>query len=142
LRFVGFGNAFDDRSRILVSRVNAIEVEDRDSPELSHGDREVDVDDAVHGRAPDRQREFEAVAHRKGDVDLFGIERDAARNEGDLVESVSAARPPADPYLEARLLPGNHSAGFESALIQGVFTPMVAGFHELYGMPVASRWAA
>lgn len=34
----------------------------------------------------------------------------------------------------ARVLPGNRSAGFEPALMQGVFTPMVAGFAELYGI--------
>ena len=35
----------------------------------------------------------------------------------------------------ARVLPGSRSAGFEPALMQGVFTPMVAGFAELYGIP-------
>jgi hypothetical protein len=82
------------------------------------------------------------LAHQERDVDLVGIEGDAARDEGNLVEPVRAARPPADPYLEARLLPGNRSAGFEPALMQGVFTPMVAGFAELYGMQIASTWAA
>jgi hypothetical protein len=82
------------------------------------------------------------VAHRKRDVDLVGIERDAARDERDLVESVSPACPPADADLEARLIPGYCSAGFEPALIQGVLTPMAAGFGELYGMQVTSTWAA
>jgi hypothetical protein len=82
------------------------------------------------------------IAHRKGDVDFVRIESDAARDERNFVESISAACPPADPYLEARLLPGSCSAGFEPALMQGVFTPMVAGFAELYGMPVTSTWAA
>ena len=74
------------------------------------------------------------LAHRKGDVDLVGVERHAAGDERDLVESVSAACPPADADLEARLIPGNCAAGFEPALIQGAFTPMAAGFGELYGM--------
>jgi hypothetical protein len=78
------------------------------------------------------------VAHRKRDVDFVGIQSHAAGDERDLVESIGAASPPADPYLEARLLPGNYSAGFDPALIQGVFTPMVAGFGRLYGMPVMS----
>jgi hypothetical protein len=79
-----------------------------------------------------------AVAHRKGDVDLIGVQGDAARHEGDLVESIRPASPPPDADLQARLLPGYCSAGFEPALIQAVFTPMVAGFGELYGMPVMS----
>jgi hypothetical protein len=99
--------------------VHSVKVEHRDSAELSHRDREVDINDAVHGRAPDGKWKLEPVAHGEGDVDLFGIQRDAARDEGDFVEAISAASPPADPYLEARLLPGNHSAGFEPALIQG-----------------------
>jgi hypothetical protein len=119
--------------------VHPIQVQDRDSAELSHRDREVDIDHAIHGGAPDWQRELEAIAKRKGDVDLVGIERDPAWHQGDLVESIRPAGPPTDSYLEARLLPGNHSAGFEPALIQGVFTPMVAGFAELYGMAVTSR---
>jgi hypothetical protein len=81
---------------------------------------------------------MKAVAHRKGDVDLIGVEGDAAWHQGDFVESIRPACPPSDADLEARLLPGYRSAGFEPALIQGVFTPMVAGFAELYGMPVVS----
>jgi hypothetical protein len=118
--------------------VDAVEVQHCDPTELPHRDGEVDVDHAIHGRSPDWDREFEVVAHRKRDVDFFGIESDAARDKRDLVESVRAASPPADPYLEARLLPGCNSAGFEPALIQGVFTPMVAGFGRLYGMLVLS----
>jgi hypothetical protein len=114
--------------------VYAVEVQHCDRAELSHRDREVHVDHAVHGRAPDGQGELEAVAHRKGDVDLVGIQRDAAGDQRYFVEAISAARPPADPNLKARLLPGNRSAGFEPALMQGVFTPMMAGFAELYGM--------
>src|SRR5258708_12089225 len=107
--------------------MDSIEVQDRDAADLSHRDGEVNVDHPVHRRSPDWNRELEAVAHRKGDVDFFRIQADTARDEGDLVESIRAAGPPADSYLEARLLPGGNSAGFEPALIQGGFTPMVAG---------------
>src|SRR5216683_7312224 len=142
LRLVRLGDPLDDRSRILVSRVYAVEVQHCDRAELSHRDREVDVDHTVHGRAPDGEGKLEAVAHRKGDVDLVGIQRDAAGDQRYFVEPISASRPPADPNLKARLLPGNRSAGFEPALMQGVFTPMVAGFAELYGMPMTQTWAA
>jgi hypothetical protein len=118
--------------------MDSVQVQDRDAAELSHRDGEVDVDHAVHRRSPDWYRELEAIAHRKRDVDFFWIEGDSAGDEGDLVESIRTARPPADPDLEARLLPGCDAAGFEPALIQGVFTPMVAGFGRLYGIPVMS----
>jgi len=118
--------------------VNAVKVENRDTAELAHGDRKLNIDHAIHGCSPDRYREMETLAHRKRDVDFLGVEGDAARHQGDLVESVRPACPPSDADLKARLLPGYRSAGFEPALIQGVFTPMVAGFGELYGMQVAS----
>jgi hypothetical protein len=70
---------------------------------------------------------MEGFTHRKRDIDLFGIERYATRDEGDLIESVCAPRTPANPDLEARLLPGNYFTGFDLALFQGVFTPMVGG---------------
>jgi hypothetical protein len=120
--------------------VHTVEVQNRNPTELSHRDGEIDIDHAVHGCAPDGNREVEAIAHRKSDVDLFGVEGDSARHKRNLVESVSAPGPPSDADLEARLLPGNCSAGFEPALIQAVFTPMVAGFGRLYGMPAASTW--
>ena len=59
------------------------------------------------------------IAEREGDVDLFRVQCHATRHERDLVKTVRAACVSPDPYLEARLLPGNHSAGFEPALIQG-----------------------
>src|SRR5258706_15694437 len=92
----------------------------------------------VHRSAPDWNREVEA-AHRKGDVDLFGIQRDAARHEGDLIETVRPAGPPPDADLKARLLPGYRSAGFEPALIQGGLTPMGGGVAELYGNRVGGQ---
>jgi hypothetical protein len=78
-------------------------------------------------------------AHRKRDVDLVWVERDATGYERDLVETVSAPRAPPDPDLEARLLPGKRLTGCEPALIQGVLTPMAAGCNELYEMPAAKR---
>jgi len=71
------------------------------------------------------------LAHRERDVDLVGVERDAAGYERDLVETVGASRAPPDPDFEARLLPGKRFAGCEPALIQGVLTPMAAGGAEL-----------
>jgi len=111
--------------------VDPVEVEHSHAAELAHRDREVDVDHSIHGRTPDRDVQAEAFAKRKRDVDLVGIERDATGDERDLVETVGASRAPPDPDLEARLLPGKRFTGCEPALIQGVFTPMAAGFGEL-----------
>src|SRR5207248_11355373 len=81
------------------------------------------------GRASESEREVEAMSDRERDVDVVGIQGAAARDESDLVETVCAARSPPDPYLQARLLPGNLLSGFDPALIQGVFTPLNgAGF--------------
>jgi len=79
------------------------------------------------------------LAHRKRDVDLVGVERDATGYERDLVETVRAPRAPPDPDLEARLLPGKRLTGCEPTLIQGVLTPMAAGCNELYEMQAADR---
>ena len=70
---------------------------------------------------------MEVLAHRESDVDFFGIERHAPRHERHFVEPVRAARSPANPYLEPRLLPRKCFSGFDLALFQGVFTPMVGG---------------
>jgi len=66
---------------------------------------------------------METIAHRKCDVDLVGVQRHATWNQRDFVESIRAARPAADPDLEAGLLRGNLFAGLRPALIQGVFAP-------------------
>src|SRR2546425_6504929 len=133
------GYAIDDRLRICISRVDPVEVEHSHTAELAHRDGEVDVDHSVHRRAPDRDVQPETIAEGKRDVDLVGLERDAAGDERDLVETVSASSAPPDPDLEARLLPGKRVTGCEPALIQGVFTPMAAGFGELYEMPGPRR---
>src|SRR5467141_1787706 len=122
-RLVRLCDLLDDRRRILIARVDAVEVEHRNSAKLAHRDRELDVDDAVHRGTPERKWKRETVTHRKRYVDLVGVERHAARHERDFVEPVSATRAPPDPDLEARLLPGNLFSGLQSALIQGVFTP-------------------
>lgn len=74
---------------------------------------------------------MEALAHRKRDVDLVGVQRDAARDQRDLVESVGTPGAAPDTDLEfprlAVLIPGDVLAGFQSGLLQGVLTPMNGG---------------
>src|SRR5437667_10062157 len=97
----------DDRGRVLIARMDAVEVEDSDTAELAHRDREIDVDHAIHRRTPKGQLQSEPLDHRKRDVDLVRIQSHTARDESDLVESVRAARPPSDPDLE---IPTNFEA--------------------------------
>ena len=125
------GDPLDDRRGIFVARVNPVEVENREAPSFPIAIAKVDVDDAIHRRAPNWDRELEAVAQREGDVDLVWVKGHASWHERDLVETIRAASVTADPNLEARLLPGNHSAGCEPTLIQGVLTPMAVGFSKL-----------
>src|SRR5258708_6341106 len=68
-------NLLDDRFRVLVTRVHAIEVQHADAAELAHRDRELDVDDSVHRRGPEGKGELETVTagKRGGDVDLVGV---------------------------------------------------------------------
>jgi len=73
LRLVCLGDSLDDRGRILVAGVDAVKVQHRKAAELAHRDSELDVDDAVHCRTPDWDREPEAVAKREGDVDLVRV---------------------------------------------------------------------
>jgi hypothetical protein len=70
---------------------------------------------------------MEVLAHRESDVDFLRVERHAPGHERYFIESVRAARSSASPYLKARLLPGKCFSGFDLALFQGVFTPMVGG---------------
>ena len=123
-RLVRVGDLLDHRRGILVAAMHAIEVEHGDSAELAHRDCEVDVDHAIHRRTPEGKRKREAIAHRKRDVDLVGIERHATGHKCDLIEAIRPARAPPDPDLEARLLPGNRFSGLDPALVQGVFTPL------------------
>jgi len=118
--------------------VDPVEVEDCDAAELAHRDRKLDIDDAVHRGAPDRDRKLDALPTIERAVDLVVVESYTTGHELHFVETIRAACVPSYSYLEARLanlearlLPGNHSAGCEPTLIQGVLTPMAAGFSKL-----------
>src|SRR6202521_973858 len=141
MSLVSLSDSLDDRRRVFVACVDAVEIQDRQAAEPAHRDCELDVDHAVHRRTPDRDGKPEALSQREGDVDLIRIQRDATGDKRDLVETVRASRVSPDSYLEARLLPGNHSAGCEPTLIQGVFTPMAAGFSKLYEKQVIEQRA-
>src|SRR5487761_1083880 len=132
VRFVRLRDSLDDRSGVFVTSVDSVKVQDGDPAELAHGDGKFDVDDAIHGGTPDLDRKLEPVTQRERDVDFVRVESHATGHQRHLVETVGAARVAPDAKLKARLLPGSHSAGCEPTLIQGVLTPMAAGFSKLY----------
>src|SRR5438105_6318933 len=137
---VGLGDLPDHRGWIVVARMHSVEVEHRDAAQLAHGDGELDVDHAVHGRPPERKGKSEPLAHRKRDVDLVRVEGHASGNEGDLIEAVGSPSAASDANLEiplqARLLPGNVLSGLESGLLQGVLTPLNGAGSANYTRPL------
>src|SRR5260370_1707738 len=70
-RFVRRRDPFDYRPRIRVASVDAIEIQNRDAAELAHRYGEFDVDDSVHGRAPNRNGQTETLAHHKPGDELL-----------------------------------------------------------------------
>ena len=76
---------------VLVPRPDALQVQDREPAELADDAGGLGRHDAVHRGG--QQRQLEPVrAERPGDVDVVGIARAARGDDGDVVESVSAAR--------------------------------------------------
>src|SRR5438270_489620 len=94
---------------IVVSGPQTLEIQDGHTTELPDLDRRGRADDAVHGGR--HQRQVEAVGvDLPGDVDVLGVARAPAGDDGDVVEAV---RPPtrfADPDLDP-----SHLHPFESA---------------------------
>src|SRR5438874_5847050 len=81
---------------ILVSRLDAFKIEHRQTAELAHRHGKTHVHHSIHGAGQDRNFQFQGRGltprQPKGSIDLVRIDRDAARHERDLVETVSHAR--------------------------------------------------
>ncbi len=92
---------------VLIAGLDALEVEHGEAAELAHGDGEGGIDHAVHGRGEARQR-LRVLAELPGDVDVLGVARAPAGDDGDVVESVGPAAllAAADLYFHAVLLTG------------------------------------
>src|SRR5207248_8970686 len=73
---------------VFVAGPQSFEVEDADTAELADLDGGGRAHDAVHGRGHQGQLETERV-DLPGDVDVFGVARTPARDDGDVVEAVS-----------------------------------------------------
>jgi len=101
LRPVGVGDAPDDRGRVLVAGLDAVEVQHGQAAEPAHRHGERDVDDAVHRRAPEGDGKLQP-AQAERDVDLVGVDGHPARHQRDLVEPVRTSSPSPDADLRAR----------------------------------------
>src|SRR6185436_8259729 len=80
---------------VVVTGLDAFEVDDAQAAEFAHLDAELHIGYAVHGAGEDRNGELDLAAVRLGDqeagVHLGGVDGDLARHEGDLIESISDA---------------------------------------------------
>jgi hypothetical protein len=82
-------DALDDRGRVLVPGVQALEVNEGDPAMTMQPDGEVCVGHRVHRRGQERDLEPEAT-EIGGQVDFGGIGGDGPRHERDLLEAVRA----------------------------------------------------
>src|SRR5918995_3227294 len=102
----------EDPLGILVAGPQAFEVEAAHAPELADTDRRRRRSHPVHRRRHQREVEVERV-ELPGDVDVLGISRPAAGDDGDVVEPVSPAPRLADPDLDFHI--ASCSAGKEKS---------------------------
>ena len=86
------GDLLKDARRVRVAGLEAIEVEYRHTTEPAHLDGEAHVHDTIHRRRQDGDGEPKG-SQLKAAIDLFGIDRHPAWNEGDFVEAIGAAGP-------------------------------------------------
>ena len=104
LAFVGLDDFLQDFLRIFVAGLDAFEIEHGETAQFSHLDRELHIDHSIHRAGEDRDFEFERLRilarQAPGDVHFVGVDRDATRDERDLVEAIGHARfaIPANPH--------------------------------------------
>ena len=77
----------EDRRRVVVARLDALEVQDREPTELRECPGEGRIDDRVHRRGEDRDRELEP-AERLRKVDVGRLDRLGAGSQRDVLEAV------------------------------------------------------
>ncbi len=81
----------DDRRRVLVPRVEALEIDEGNAARAAHPAGERHVGHGVHGRG--QERDLEAPpADRGRDVDLRRVDGHLARHEGNLLEPVRTSQ--------------------------------------------------
>src|SRR5881398_2403929 len=80
---------------IFVARLDAFKIEHRQTAELAHFHGKTHVHHSIHGAGQDRNFQVQgrglAPRQPKGSIDLVRIDRDAARDQRDLVETISHA---------------------------------------------------
>jgi hypothetical protein len=92
----------DHLVRVLVPGLDALEVEHGEAPQPSHLDGEAGIGHAVHCRRDDGKLDAPA-AELPRHVDLVRIDRDGARNQGDVVEPIRDPSLPSAPDPHAHL---------------------------------------
>ena len=83
----GRRDPLEDRVRIVVARLDTLEVEDRQAAEPRQRAGHPRVDDGVHRRGEDRDRQVDA-AERLGQVDVGRLDRVGAGRERHVLEAV------------------------------------------------------
>ena len=84
------GDAGEDLVRLVVARLDALEVEDREATEPRQRPGHPRIHDGVHGGREDRDREVDA-AEDLGEIDVGRLDRVGARRERDVLEAVGRA---------------------------------------------------
>src|SRR5215207_77274 len=105
--------------RILVPRPQALEVEAAQAAQLPQTDRGRRRRDTVHRRRHEGKLELERV-ELPGDVDVLGISRPAAGDDGDVVEPVGSAPRLADPDLDFHFASCSAGKGNPTARLRAV----------------------
>ena len=73
--------------RVGIAGLHALDVQYGEAAEARELDREVRIDDRIHGGGEQRQREL-ALAERETQVHHLRVRRDGAGDDGDIVEAV------------------------------------------------------
>jgi hypothetical protein len=98
------GDLLEEGLGVLVAGPQPFEVEDGEPAEAADLDGGRRRDDAVHRRGQQRQPEVEGV-ELPGDVDVLGVSRPPAGDDGDVVEPVGPSPGLADPDLDFHFAP-------------------------------------
>ena len=124
------GDPLEDRVGIVVAGLDALEVQDREPAEAGQLAGQPGIDDRVHRRGEDRDREVDA-AERLGEVDVGRLDGVGAGRERDVLEAVGRADR-VDLRVEDAPLGRVAGSGMCVVAVRSITWPSCA----------ASRWAA
>ena len=90
------GDGSQDSLGVVVARLNAVEVENRQTARLAHLERERGVDRAIERGGQNRNLKT-MPAQLPGDIDIAGVDDERSRHQRDLIEPIGATRPLVSP---------------------------------------------